>query len=293
MDQPAKIEFTVDGQYENEKGVFTVLSMHRGQMVIRWENGEEIKTEIELQNRIAERRQWEENKRLAEAEAALNPAPKSGGKKSVFPGFAPTDFKKSASGTTWRSRYQLGAAVTQKIDTTRFNFKSWAFGHKPEMHVQDVKHHGQAGTDAQANFFVRVDPQTLSYGFQVTRPDTKGDVPTDWDTFSKWLALPKNDQMLRTIAAGANLTACNHATPSSASLMASDDSWCIDGNGQPSVKETLTAYIHETPETEPFELEIAATMDKSTAVAGGLDVAENIARLFTQLLPLYQAAVAH
>ena len=138
-----------------------------------------------------------------------------------------------------------------------------------------------------------MDPQTLSYGFQVTRPDTKGDVPTDWDTFSKWLALPKNDQMLRTIAAGANLTACNHATPSSASLMASDDSWCIDGNGQPSVKETLTAYIHETPETEPFELEIAATMDKSTAVAGGLDVAENIARLFTQLLPLYQAAVAH
>jgi len=71
MDQPAKIEFNVDGQYENEKGVFTVLSKHRGQMVIRWENGEEIKTEIELQNRIAERRQWEENKRLADAEAAL------------------------------------------------------------------------------------------------------------------------------------------------------------------------------------------------------------------------------
>ena len=291
MDQPEKIEFTVDGQYENEKGIFTVLSMHRGQMVIRWENGEEIKTDIELQRRIAERRQWEENKRLAEAEAALNPVHKSGGKKSVFPGFAPTDFKKSASGTTWRSRYQLGAAVTQKIETTRFNFNSWAFGHKPEMHVQDVKHHGHAAADAQAVFFVRVDQETLHYGFQVVRPDNNDGAGTDWEAFSKWLALPENDQLLRSIAAGDNLTACNRTTPSSIALSASDDGWRIENNGQSSARETLSAYIQDTPETEPFELEITATMDKSAAVAGGLDIAKNIAQLFTQLLPLYKAAV--
>jgi hypothetical protein len=260
-------------------------------MVIRWENGEEIKTDIELQRRIAERRQWEENKRLAEAEAALNPVHKSGGKKSVFPGFAPTDFKKSASGTTWRSRYQLGAAVTQKIDTTRFNFNSWAFGHKPEMHVQDVKHHGHAAADAQAVFFVRVDQETLHYGFQVVRPDNNDGAGTDWEAFSKWLALPANDQLLREIAAGDNLTACNRTTPSSIALSASDDGWRIENNGQSSARETLSAYIQDTPETEPFELEIAATMDKSTAVAGGLDIAKNIAQLFTQLLPLYKAAV--
>lgn len=291
MDQPEKIEFAVDGQYENEKGVFTVLSMHRGQMVIRWENGEEIKTDINLQRRIAERRQWEENKRLADAEAALHPVTKSGGKKSVFPGFAPTDFKKSASGTTWRSRYQLGAAVTQKIDTTRFNFNSWAFGHKPEMHVQDVKHHGHAAAEAQAVFFVRVDQETLHYGFQVVRPDNNDGAGTDWEAFSKWLALPENDQLLRSIAAGDNLTACNRTTPSSIALSASDDGWRIENNGQSSARETLSAYIQDTPETEPFELEIAATMDKSTAVAGGLDIAKNIAQLFTQLLPLYKAAV--
>jgi hypothetical protein len=61
MDQTAEIEFNVDQQYENEKGVFTVLSIREGQMVIRWENGEEIKTEIDLQKRIAERREWEKH----------------------------------------------------------------------------------------------------------------------------------------------------------------------------------------------------------------------------------------
>ena len=147
MDQAAEFEFNVDEQYENEKGVFSVISIHRDEMVIRWENGEEIRTEIELQRRIAERRQWEEEKRLAAAEAAKKPSRKSAGKKTVFAGFAPTDFKKSASGTTWRSRNQLGASVAQKIESTRFKFNSWAFGNKPEMHVQDTKHHGKGATD--------------------------------------------------------------------------------------------------------------------------------------------------
>jgi len=105
-------------------------------MVIRWENGEEIRTEIDLQRRIAERRQREKQERAAAGKPSLKSA--STGKKTVFPGFAPTNFKRSASGTTWRSRSQLGAVVTRKIDTTRFKFNSWAFGNKPEMHVQDM-----------------------------------------------------------------------------------------------------------------------------------------------------------
>ena len=59
MDQGNGIEFIVDEQYENEKGVFTVLSIHRNEMVIRWESGEEIRTDIELQRNIQARRQWE------------------------------------------------------------------------------------------------------------------------------------------------------------------------------------------------------------------------------------------
>ena len=293
MEQPAEIKFNVDEQYENEKGVFTVVSIHRDEMVIRWENGEEIRTEIELQRRIAERRQWEEEKRLAEEEAARKPSRKSAaGKKSVFAGLAPTDFKKSASGTTWRSRNQLGAAVAQKIDATRLKFNSWAFGNKPEMHVQDTKHHGKGEADFQAKFFVRVDQQTLYYGFRVARPDTKNETSSDWNGFYEWLIDPENEQKLRASAVENKLTVCNLESPSAGTLQASEDGWHSDASAPEPGKESLTAYINDTPEPKPFDLALAATMAKDDAVACGADIATTIAALFTRLLPLYRAAVA-
>jgi hypothetical protein len=61
MEQENPFEFVVDEKYENEKGVFTVLSIHRNEMVIRWESGEEMRTGIELQRNIQSRRQWEQD----------------------------------------------------------------------------------------------------------------------------------------------------------------------------------------------------------------------------------------
>jgi len=293
MDNPSEIEFNVDEQYENEKGVFTVVSIDRDEMVIRWENGEEIRTEIDLQRRIAERRQWEEQQLAAAAEAARKPSRKSGGKKTVLAGLAPTDFKKSASGTTWRSRNQLGAAVAQQIDTRLSKFNSWAFGNKPEMHVQDVKHRGRGEADNQAKFFVRVDPQNLYYGFRLARPMDKTQAQAEWEGVFQWLNQPENEQALRTIATETPLTVYNLATPVTGSLQASAEGWTKDGSGKPANPEALTQYITDIPETGPLDLAFVARMDKDDAVASGPDIAKPIAQLFTRLLPLYQAATNH
>jgi hypothetical protein len=59
MEQIPEFKFTVDEQYENEKGIFTVLSIQKQDMVIRWQNGEEITTNIDLQGRIQKRKQRE------------------------------------------------------------------------------------------------------------------------------------------------------------------------------------------------------------------------------------------
>jgi hypothetical protein len=82
MDPSTEFEFLVDETYENEKGVFTVKSIKKGDMVIRWENGEEAQTSILFQSRIQKRRQWErarEEKLAAAAKAAASKAksPKS------------------------------------------------------------------------------------------------------------------------------------------------------------------------------------------------------------------------
>lgn len=291
MDQLAKFEFNVDEQYENEKGVFRVISIHRDDMVIRWKNGEEILTKIDLQRRIAERRQREKDEQSTASEPPSK-SPLTRGK-TVFPGFAPTDFKKSASGTTWRSRNQLGTAVTQKIDTTRFKFNSWAFGNKPEMHIQDIKHHSSAAADYQARFFVRVDQHALYYGFHVARPDNKSGASNDWNASSSWLNQEENEEILHTIALKDNLTVCNLRSPSLGTLLASDDGWHTDESARQPGKEALTTYINDGSETGPFDLQLAATIDKSDAVARGRDIAADIAQLFTRLLPLYQAAVTY
>ena len=291
MDQPTKFEFNVDEQYENEKGVFRVISIHGNEMIIRWENGEEILTEIDLQRRIAERREREEQERAF----AGKPPPKSTSTrgKAVFSGFSPADFKNSASGTTWRSRSQLGGGVAHKIDTSRFRFNSWAFENKPEMHVQDIEHHGHAETDYQARFFIRVDSRALYYGFRVARPDYKGGMSSDWNTFIRWLTQQENEQMLHAIAVKENLTVCNFTSPSAGTLQASDDGWHANESGPQPSKEELTPYINDTPETRPFDLQLVCTIDKDDAMACGRDIVENIAQLFTRLLPLYQAAVSH
>ena len=289
MGQPEEIEFKVDEQYKNDKGVFKVISIHKDQMVIRWESGEEIRTDIELQRRIAERRRFNKLQRLAETQARKS---KAKGTSSAFTGFALTDFKQDAIRTTWRSRGQLGSAVTPKIDTNRFKFNSWAFDRKPEMHVQDIRHRGQAVSVDQAKFVVRVDPQHLYYGFQVARPDTtNGEASTDWDAFNEWSRRQENEQMFRKLAMENNMGICNLANPSSSILLAGEDGWrAVEGSKEPS-QTTLMAFIDESPKTAPFNLEIAAIVAKSDAIASGPDIAVDIAQLFTRLLPLYQASV--
>jgi hypothetical protein len=75
MNSGSEFEFTVGETYENEKGLFSVISISKGDMVIRWENGEEAQTSIELQERIQNRRQWEKTLQQ-EKTAPAKPVPK-------------------------------------------------------------------------------------------------------------------------------------------------------------------------------------------------------------------------
>ena len=56
-----EVAFEVGGTYENEKGVYEVVSIDENQneMVIKWKDGKEFTTSIGLQWRILERRRIE------------------------------------------------------------------------------------------------------------------------------------------------------------------------------------------------------------------------------------------
>ncbi len=78
MNPAYEFELTVGETYENEKGLFSDISIEKEDkedMVIRWKTGEEIETSIEFQERIQKRRQWEKALQQ-ESSAVAKPAPK-------------------------------------------------------------------------------------------------------------------------------------------------------------------------------------------------------------------------
>lgn len=291
MDQSDVVEFVVDEQYENEKGVFTVLSIHRNEMVIRWDSGEEIRTDIELQRNIQARRQWEVLEKEKAALAAKS-GRKSGAAKAaaIFEGFKETDFKNSASGTRWRGRNQLGGAVTHALPDNRYHFNSWAFANKPEMHWLDTAHHKSQSGENLAKFFVRLNLDRMLFGFSLEQPKDENETGTNWDTFMQWLAEDDNEERIHAIALKNDMAVYDKHRPESPILMPVEGGW---HRGDAENKET-SAKLLDAVDSMASDglvcLEVAKSLEKEASVSSGKNIAMDIAELFSYLIPLYRAA---
>jgi hypothetical protein len=293
MEPITEFEFTVDEQYENEKGIFTVLSIHKDEMEIQWENGEKIRSEIALQQRIQKRRQREKIAREAkdnEAESQSRQAatPKM---RPEFKGLLPSDFKNTGARTTWRGRNQLGGAVTKQLPTGNFIFNSWALAQKPEMHWADIGHRNRDDAGVQANFFVRLDYLSLSYGFCATRPDAKSGASRDWDSFATWLMQKENDRMLQALAIDNKMAVYDLGRPAFGVLLPFEDGWRIVDGNEPQKLDMVVTYIDSVLTGDGIGLAIARKVTKDEAVARGKDIAADIAQLFARVMPLYEASV--
>lgn len=288
-----EFEFNVDEQYENEKGVFTVLSIHRDEMVIRWESGEEIRTDIDLQCRIQIRRQWEEfNRKIKERAGKKGSGKSRGAKREPFVGFLPTDFKETASGTKWRARNQLGSDVTQKLPRNRLKINSWAFAQHPEIHWMDMGHRTKEEADYQSRFFVRLNQQVLTYGFCTVRPDEAAGVSKDWDTFINWLSVKKNEQMVHTMAADKKLTTTLNTRSAIYTLDPCEGGWQFIDTKKNETCDSLTACIDRLPVRNHTQIEFVKTMEKAPALERGLEICDDISKLFALLMPLYLPVVS-
>ncbi len=83
MNPSTEFEFVVGEKYENEKGIFTVMSIEKGEMVIQWADGEEAQTSLVFQDRIQKRRLWEQTVQQEKADAIKAPPKKTKASKST------------------------------------------------------------------------------------------------------------------------------------------------------------------------------------------------------------------
>lgn len=292
MEQEGRFEFIVDEKYENEKGIFTVLSIHKNEMVIRWDSGEEIRTDIELQRNIQARRQWEKLQIEKEAKSAMNKR-KASAKKAVFEGFKETDFKNSASGTKWRGRNQLGGAVTHALPESKYNINSWAFANKPEMHWLDTAHHKRNSGDSRGRLFARLDPETLHYGFSVGQPTGEEDTTRNWDNFMLWLAQEDNTAAVHAIALEHEMTIRDKTDTGENVITPVKGGWRIGDKKKKHSVEKLADLIGELAADGSLLLEVAKRMAKKDAVAKGKGIAADLSKMFTSLMQLYKGALTN
>ena len=293
MDAVQPIEFVVGETYENEKGPFKVLSIERNTMVIEWESGESIETTVSFQRRIQERRRWERQMKEKKAAASSSKARSAASRKpgATFEGLRPEDFKKAISRTPWRSRNQFGGAVTSRLQSSRLNFNSWAAKRRNEVHWADSDHWKKKSVDYPAKFFARADQETLAWGFYVERPDPGRKASPDWDRFIAWLRHEANDEWLRGVAREQGLVVYDaHQRSFKGILEPGTESWqANDDSGATQLKTLAEAIDSWSPDTW-IDLMIAKRVPKEDVIEQGREVAAEVAILFGELFPLYEAS---
>ncbi len=292
--------FQIGEKYINEKGVFEVLAIDGEEMTIQWENGERATTPLELQTRIQDRIAWERRQEMLQKEK------KKSSKKPTriyrpstvfgrnFSGLIESDFSTDVTGTHWRSREQLGGAVTARLPSDHFRFNSWSIYRRPEIHWADTRHRIQERASFQAKFFVRLGEGSMIYGFYIERPKKEDGKSEDWEAFIQWLRNDENDQWLNRLSDSEQLTVFDLFELSfSEKLKPSNGMWKAVGEKDTETVAKLSEYLDALPHDHWFDLVIAKTVSKADAIQRGVEIANDISALFAALTPLYEVAASH
>ncbi|PIE67056.1 MAG: hypothetical protein CSA23_05775 [Deltaproteobacteria bacterium] len=287
-----QIRFEVGGKYENMKGVFEVIAIRRDAMDIRWENGEEISTPIELQQRIIERMQhekeMEEALNLQKAKKAKAAASKSG---KQFAGLESSDFRNTVSKTVWRGRGQLGGAVAKRFKSTTFKFNSWAVLRKPEVQWLDVKRQKQEDLPLQVKFYARVEEKGLFYGLHIPSPKSGSKETTDWHAILAWMEKPENELWLKKQCVLHELCIIDlNGKGFQGALRLVDDQWThVVSDEDATVIESLTSFLSDAYQTGELSLRVERFIPQDAVIEKKNDIAGDLIALFESLMPMYAA----
>lgn len=284
--------FKVGGRYENRKGAYEVVSVQGPNMVIRWDSGETAETDLKGQLKVIQNMEREFREKIPGK--SRGKVPSSYGE--LFAGLRDEDFSLDVTGTHWRSREQLGGAVARGIETTA-PMNSWSIYKRAEVHWADWQKYPKESAWLQAKFAVFMVEGGLWTGFYVERSNKPEDSRADWNGMLGWIA-DGGDATLRQTVARHELCIENRefsdvgAFPGC--IRSISDAWQLcrkDGTSVP--VPSLSAFLDNLPKDKWVNLFIGKTIQKTEALALGAGIATLVAGIFTDLLPLYEAAIKH
>ncbi len=280
--------FKVGSHHENEKGPFEILAIKGESMLIQWDGGEQMTTTVALQERILARMEKEAN---APAIGKSRSSPAWMGKS--FAGLLSSDFKDAVDGTHWRSRDQLGGAVTRLIEA-REPMNSWSIYRRPEIHWAAISRHG---TEAwfEAKFFIRLQAETGLYGYYVERSNERTETRLDWLNLMNWLADESHVVWLHGLLKKDGMRIFDpypdYEQAFNRTIFPDGKGWRVESpSGKPHkvAMTDLSRYLAEIDESEWLNLMIGHQHPAEALVSQGVSVAAFIAACFNALLPVYE-----
>ena len=293
MEKNDEIEFNVGDQYENEKGLFEVVELKGSNMIIRWNTGETVETEVELQRRILQRRRLESLPKMLKKKNTVKFANGSfnslGGE---FTGLSESDFSTDVTGTHWRRREELGGAVTRLMTADGYRFNSWAPYNWPTIHWVDERHRDAENPWLQGKFIAHVneDEKSLLYGFYIEKIRPDEGTAIDFVNLINWLRIGDNNQWLISTAANCELTVFDLYQDFPERLKPNAGTWKIEGGDNGRTFGNLSDFFNSMPSEMPISPVIARRVSKESVIEKKNLIAYEIAELFDMLLPVYCAA---
>lgn len=179
--------FEVGKTYRNRVGEYAVVSIDGNQMKIRYVSGGTLLTDVNIQARIWENIQLEEQQTRAderrrqalEARLAARAKTKEARSRPVFPGFQQTDFEAKRRGVAWPTRKHLGKALAFELSQhTKNAFEYWLVPYQSVVHVARKDSYDPEAQGRNAAFFVAASERGVTCGLTVGKPE--GEILPSW-----------------------------------------------------------------------------------------------------------------
>ena len=281
--------FSIGEIYENEKGAFKVLVIKGDKMLIEWDDGEQFKTDTAFQERVQVRMEKDAN---ARTKGKSGPKPAWMGRS--FTGLLASDFKDDVTGTHWRSREQLGGAVTCLLNSKE-PMNSWSIYRRPHLHWAAMGRYRLEPAWLLAKFFFMMREDCGVFGYFVERSSKDGDTRKDWIDFVNWMSADGHAAWLHAQLQKHDLAIFDPYPETdlefNRSIVPLEKGWMIERSGSKNEDleiSQLGGYLAALDGGKWVNLVIGKRVPADVLIAQGAGVATTIADCFNALMPVYE-----
>ncbi|MGD8623976.1 MAG: hypothetical protein PVF47_12240 [Anaerolineae bacterium] len=308
-------QFQVGKTYRNRNGQYVVEAIEGNQMKIRYVEGGTLVTDVDIQSRIWENIQFEEQMARTEARRQQAQEARAAARRRSararrerarprFDGFEKDDFDTSGRGIAWSGRRDLGRLLAYELSRQdRGSFGHWIVPYQSEVHVGRKKVYDKANRELNAALFVATSEDGVSYGFHIGKPSGKARPNWPWSAVTTALVeqAPLREK-LRKAMAKHDLTMTVYATEARYEQVAritveKDDFVWQHADEDQEIRREMTArqlaeYLQELAPKKRSDIYIGRWLPAAEAVKGGKGLVGEIFGVCQALLPVYDASVA-